>query len=110
MTKLQNIFTVFALHAWADGVCFTELPASALPQTSKQTGQSHSAYYRLTKSVRHLRYSYIVSGQLGFQAKIKETLTSISSSLWPFDEDSYFSAFCEMCQTFPFVYTVQDAM
>ena len=65
---------------------------------------------RLTKSVRHLRYSYIVSGQLGFQAKIKETLTSISSSLWPFDEDSYFSAFCEMCQTFPFVYAVQDAM
>ena len=41
-----------------DGVCFTELPASVLARTSKQTGLRHSGVNRLTNCVRLFRYFY----------------------------------------------------
>ena len=41
----------------ADGVCLTELPAFALPRTTKQTGLYHSANERLENVVTLFRYS-----------------------------------------------------
>ena len=54
----------FSRHLWAlkhletVSFCFTELPASTLLQTKKQTGQYHSAHNRLAKAVRLIQYFY----------------------------------------------------
>ena len=45
-------------HIETVSVCFTELPASTLPRTKKQTGQYHSAFNRLVKPVRLIQHSH----------------------------------------------------